>query len=350
MELWQIFAEQNRRHPYPHALAVGKGFAPQVTGIGTMDIFDQRAARPMLCAGEADPFDSADFVYELKLDGERCLAYVDSSTFDLVSRRGRRLHMHFPELADAHAQVRGQAILDGELIVGVGSKEDFDLFKQRMVAKRPYTINRLAREIPATFVVHDVLYHNGELLTHVPLLDRHARLTDLIDESDRLCVARTIEEKGVEFYRLVQAQGLEGVIAKRKTSLYKMGKRTRDWVKFKNWLSDDFVICGYVIGENASVATLILGQYTLDGHLVYKGRVILGLNREEFHLVENQPPAVRHPFLHQPPAWTNHAVWLQPRLVCTAGFLSLTEGNRLRQAFFKHLVPDKLPRSAIEAA
>ena len=313
-----------------------------------MDIFDRRAASPMLIAVESDPFDSTEYLFELKMDGERCLAYLGDGVTELVNRRHRRLLPQFPELATLHEQVGGRCILDGEMIVGLGGKADFESIKRRTLVKNPFTIRRLAAELPCIFVALDILYKDRELITALPLSERKKVLADTISDSTQMSVVRTVDTYGNDFFRLVREKNLEGVIAKRKGSFYRMGKRTREWAKFKNWEEADFVICGYVRKEGVAVASLVLGQYDAAKMLRYKGRVTLGLHREDFAVVE-KAPKTKSPLFGEPvPRESADAVWLEPRLVCRVGFMCWTAGKRLRQPFYKQLQPNMQPYAARE--
>lgn len=312
-----------------------------------MNIFENRLAKPMLIAGESEPFDSEDYSYELKMDGERCLAYLDTDMVDLVNRRDRRVLVQFPELGLLHKQVRKRCILDGELIVGMGRKEDFEAIKQRSLVTRSSTIQRMSMENPCTFVAFDILYCGERLLTDLSLDERHAILRETVRENQRLNVVRSIHGQGVAFFNAVRKEGLEGIIAKRRDSRYIMGKRTREWTKIKNWLEAQFVICGYVPTEKAAVVSLVLGQYNRDGHLVYKGRTTLGIRREDFQAVRQAPRSEKHPFNAKPEV-PDGTIWIEPDLVCTVAFMCWTGNLRLRQPNYKGLVIGKPAKQVIE--
>ncbi len=194
-----------------------------------MDIFESQSARPMLIGSDSEPFDSPDHVFELKLDGERSLAYVSPDETVLVNRHGRPILQQFPELAGLHAATgKHRCIIDGELIVNEGRKPDFEFIKQRALSKNQFTIKRLSAQHPVTFVALDLLYLDGELLVDQPLTQRQEVLKTTVHEHERLAHVRCIEQAGLAFFELVKEQGLEGIIAKRKDSPYLMGKRTKD--------------------------------------------------------------------------------------------------------------------------
>lgn len=306
-----------------------------------MDIFAAQSAKPMLIGGEGEAFDSPDYAFELKMDGERCLAYLGNDETVLINRRERRTLPQFPELSELHLHSFGTCILDGELIVGSGSTADFEHVKQRWLTRHPIAIRRLAAEHPAVFVAVDIIYLDGKQVTDEPWETRRRLLDKVVTESGPMAKVRVVEEHGIAFFRMVQEKGLEGIIGKRRDSVYLMGKRSRDWTKIKNWLEDDFVICGYVASEKAAVASLVLGQCGEGDKLVYRGRVTLGMKRDDFARIAALPRTQSHPFVETPPTETAGAIWLQPRLSCTVGFMSRSVEGRLRQPFYKHMQPQK---------
>ena len=313
-----------------------------------MDMFDARSARPMLIAGEADAFDDPDWLFELKLDGERCLAYLDAGGTELVNKRGKRVLAKFPELSGLHERVNGRrCILDGELITGQGGMPDFEAIKRRSLMSSAAAIKREASRTPAVFLAFDVLYVGNEPVVSRPLTERKAILDELAQPSESLALSLVVEERGKALQALTQERGLEGVVGKRKQSLYLPGKRSAYWVKIKNWLEDDFVVCGYLPSEGA-VVSVILGQYDGRGGLLYTGRALLGKARGDFAEIAGRPPVAGHPFAAAPPRETREAVWLAPDLVCTVSYMCRTAIGGLRQPHYKSLRFDKTPAECRE--
>lgn len=187
-------------------------------------------------------------------------------------------------------------------------------------------------------------------------------MAETVKESERLALARYIENEGRAFFELVAERGLEGLIAKSKDSLYHPGRTTRDWVKIKNQLDDDFIICGYIHKEGRHVASLVLGQYELarqngpqksrvievSRRMAYKGHVTVGLAKEDFEVIAARPQADSHPFSEEPPAADREAVWIKPDLVCKVKFEARTAGGKLRQPVYVALRPDKTAQEAVE--
>ncbi len=314
-----------------------------------MDAFDDKSLRPMLIGKTVDPFDDDGYLFELKLDGVRCLAYLDEKGTVLLNRRGGKLLPKMPELAELHKQVKQRCILDGELISAVGSGLGFEEIKQRALMSNKEKIERLSRKTPATFVAFDILYVDGGLVTDESLLDRKRLLKDIVVENERISVSRYIEGRGIAFFELVKKRGLEGMVAKKNSGRYYPGRRTADWMKIKYLRDDDFVVCGYV-QNSPHIISAILGQYDEAGKLLYMGHASLGDSHEDFATIKRQKKTGKPPFEGELPAGDEHAVWLEPRLVCMVEFLNRTASGMMRQPVFKGLRMDKTPKEAVYRA
>ena len=209
-----------------------------------MDLFERKRIKPMLIGESQEAFNSPDYIYELKLDGHRCVAYLDMDSTDLRNKRDVKLLSKFPELLNINKQVKCRCILDGELIVIKDGKPDFDEIQRRSLMSNTFKIQLLASKLPASFTAFDILYYDDHLVTDLPLIDRRKLLEKVVKENERIAISRYIEERGIEFYQLAKQNELEGIVAKRKDSKYYFDKRTKDWIKIKYLLDDDFVVCG----------------------------------------------------------------------------------------------------------
>ena len=254
------------------------------------DIWETKNIRPMLIGTEGQPFDSDEYIYELKLDGERCIAYLDRDKTILKNKRNILMLPKVPELAEIHKNVNVRCILDGELAVIKDGRPDFFEIQKRSMMSNPVKIDMAAKKYPACFTAFDILYYENRQVTDLPLTERKELLQKaVISENGRFAVSRFIEKNGIQFYALAEQQDWEGIVAKRKDSKYYFDKRTKDWIKIKYLQDDDFVVLGYVPKEN-SMNSIILGQYS-NGQLVYKGHVTLGVGGEPFRRIKtlNKP-------------------------------------------------------------
>jgi len=309
-----------------------------------MDLFESKNIKPMLIGEMQEAFDSPDHIYELKLDGIRCIAYLDKGTTDLRNKRNIKMLIKFPELSEIHKQVKCRCILDGELIVMRDGKPAFYEVQPRTLMSNTFKIQLASSKLPASFTVFDILYYNDHDVIDLPLMQRKKLLEENVRENDRIAISRYIEEHGVEFYQLAEKNQLEGIVAKRKDSKYYLDKRTKDWIKIKNLQDDDFVVCGYILKNNSAIS-VVLGQY-LNQKLVYKGHVTLGLSTADFQIIK-AIPKISTPILNDLPSGNDNVVWIEPSLVCTVKYMMKTASGSLRQPVFKGLRDDKIPKDCI---
>lgn len=311
-------------------------------------LFDDRNIKPMLIAENVEPFDSPDWIYEFKWDGERCIAYLDPKTgTELRNKRNVKMLSKVPELSEIHKQVRKPCILDGELMCLVNGKPDFSVIQRRSLMSDAFKIGLEAKKYPATFIAFDILWLDGKNLMMQPLMERKKELSNNTKENDRLAVSRYYDESGTLLFKLAKRQGLEGIVGKRKDSVYLQGKRTKNWKKIKNLVDDDFVICGYIHKEN-NMTSIVLGQYDRKGKLQYKGHVTLGVGGKAFQKIVQQCQISEPPILFPPGHGNENAVWLVPTLVCTVKFMERTKNGGMRQPVFKGLRDDKEPQDCVE--
>lgn len=304
-----------------------------------MDLFDSKNVSPMLISEMKAPFDSPDHIYEIKWDGIRCISFLSDKT-DMRNKRNKLMIPLFPELENLYKQVKVKCILDHELLVLRNGVPDFYEVQKRALMSNQFKIKLAASKYPASIIAYDILYYKDKDITMLPLMERKKYLNDAIIENHLISVSRYVENNGIMLFNLVKEKGLEGIVAKRKDSLYWPGNRSKDWIKCKIMASDDCVICGYIPKEN-NMTSLILGQYD-DDLLVYKGHVTLGvslriLNEHKYQIIDYSP-------FGYVPKGNENAVWLAPELVCIVESMP-TEKDSFRQPVFKGIRDDK---SAIE--
>lgn len=299
---------------------------------------------PMLIGLQQAPFDSPDFLFELKLDGERCLAFLNETT-ELHNKRGNQLLPKFPELSQIHRQVLRPCVLDGELMVQKDGVPDFFEVQRRTLLSNPFKIDLASKQYPASFVAFDILQLDAEDVTKKPLLERKKLLAATVRENERLAVSRYVEGQGAALYQLTEQNNLEGIVAKRRDSLYYPNQRTKDWIKIKNLQDDDFVVCGY-LEKDKGITSLVLGQYDNRGILQYQGHVTLGVGGSTFDVIRKTAKRKTSPFTPTPPG-NESAVWVSLKHVCTVKYMMRTQNGGLRQPVFKGLREDKTPKECV---
>ncbi len=208
------------------------------------------------------PFSHKDWLFEVKWDGFRAIAELNDR-FSLKSRNGNELRHNFPEMVELK-QLSSNVVLDGELIVMKKGQPDFQAMQLRGKATKKIDIEKGVKELPATYVVFDILEKDGKPLLNLPLSERKEILRDTVAEGKHVCLADYIEKSGEQYYKIVVANGLEGVVAKRKDSVYEPGIRSESWLKMKPTKSCDCVIIVFTSGEGLRESTfgsLAVGLY-----------------------------------------------------------------------------------------
>ncbi len=302
------------------------------------DLFRDKNISPMLLHEVKEPFDDKDYIYELKLDGIRCIAYLGKDVV-LQNKRFKDVTEIYPELSDMNKCVKKNTVLDGELVVLTNGKPDFYALQKRSLMSDKFRIQLAAKKNPAQFAAYDILYYDGKDLTDKPLMERKAILQEKVKEGNGLSISRYIEEQGIAFFELAKAQDLEGIVAKKKEGLYHIGKRTRDWVKIKVMQDEDLLICGFQPDEDGIPKDLILGYFDEKGDLKCRGKVYLGVSKEERAIISKfaKKNTVKKPWFEK----YKNVVWLKPELVGTAHFMHETENGGMRQPVWKGLREDK---------
>lgn len=202
-----------------------------------------------------------------------------------------------------------------------------------------FRIQLAAKKNPVQFAAYDILYYDGKDLTDKPLMERKAIPQAKVSEGNGLSISRYIEEQGIAFFNLAKKQDLEGIVAKKKDGLYHIGKRTSDWIKIKVMQDEDLLILGYQPDEDGVPKDLILGYYDDRGKLQCRGKVYLGVSKEErvFILKFSKKNTIKKPWFEK----YKNVVWLKPELVGTAHFMRETENGGMRQPVWKGLRDDK---------
>ena len=310
-----------------------------------MDLFEEKNISPMLIGATGEAFEDNRYIYEIKFDGERAIAYLDKSGTELRNKRNKRMLPVFPELSEIHEQVNRRCILDGEYICLIDGKPSFAEVQRRSLMGNNFKIKLASGMHPVSFIAFDILYLDGQDLTGRPLVERKELLRKTVIENDRIAVSTVFKSGGIDLYKLTEQQGLEGIVAKRKDSLYVQGKRTKNWVKIKNMMDDDFVILGWIPKQN-HMTSIILGKYNQAAKLVYKGHVTLGVGGANFSRIKEC--SVIPPLFNPVPKGNEQARWIEPTLVCTVEFMEGTSSGGMRQPVFKGLRPDKQPEEVVE--
>lgn len=298
----------------------------------------------MLARDAEKPFSGKDWIFEVKWDGFRAIAYVDEE-LSLKSRNGKELKYNFPELSELQ-QLSSNVVVDGEIVVLKDGKPDFQSLLKRGQAVSELEIKRQIQRAPVIYVVFDILERGGEALTGLGLLERKKLLRESLKEGDHVVVSDFIDEKGEAYFQSALEKGLEGVMAKRKDSRYEEGLRTGSWLKIKKLHTCDCVIFGYTKGAQSrekSFGALLLGLYDSESKPVYVGKVGTGFTEETLRVLSDKFEKLKTDAAPFRPDAGDVVTWLEPELVCEVAYQVVTDDTKLRMARFHHLREDKSP-------
>jgi DNA ligase D-like protein (predicted ligase) len=304
---------------------------------------------PMLAVLTERRFSDPDWIFERKLDGERCLAFRSGGRVRLLSRTQRPLDHAYPELVDAlAAQDCDDFVVDGEIVAFQGSQTSFSLLQRRMHVRAPDEAR--ASGVPVFLYLFDLVHLGGRDTAGLPQRERKRLLREALSFQDPLRYLSHRDAEGERCYREACRAGWEGVIAKRADAPYQ-GRRSHDWLKLKCVAEQEFVIGGYTEprGSRVGLGALLIGYHDDQGRLRYAGKVGTGYTRAVLvELVERLSALEqdRSPFeVGTPPRAGVH--WVRPELVAQVGFAELTGDGKLRHPRFLGLRDDKPAREVV---
>ncbi len=287
---------------------------------------------PML-AKASTPFDSPEWLYEIKWDGERVIAFVEGERIiRLQNRHGNDVTSRFPEVLGVHIKA-DRAILDGEMVVFDDGKPSFSKLSQRAHLEDKLKIGILANRMPATYVPFDIIQFNGTMIDRLPLIKRKDILSSVVSkENGTILPTFFIEYAGQEFFKTVTDMGYEGIMAKKKDSSYLLGKRSALWLKMKPKKSAICHIVGFTKGNGhrEKLGALIIEE-KVNGIFKDRGRVGSGIgNRDLAELIGSLRPLV----------WTeaNATVFVEPTTMIEVSYFEETEAGHFRFPVFKRIV------------
>jgi DNA ligase D-like protein (predicted ligase) len=304
---------------------------------------------PMECALVPKLPEGPDWTYEVKLDGYRAIGVKGRETI-LYSRNGKNFNKRFPQIVEALRNLPADTVIDGEVVaLDESGRPDFHRLQH-------FT----AEASRIRYFVFDLLIWKGRDLTTLPLSERRHVMRSIKLGSPRIRLSEQFNAPAAQVVAALRQQRLEGVVAKRKDSLYEPGKRTGFWAKMRINKGQEFVIGGFMPGPHG-VDSIIVGYYR-GKDLVYVARVRNGFVPATRRMVyEKLKPLIidKCPFVNLPETgrarWgeildaekMKKWVWVRPKLVAVIEFLEWTEGDKLRHSKFIALRDDKAARSVV---
>ena len=299
--------------------------------------------KPMLAKLSHEVFADENWIYERKLDGERCLAFKNGNKVTLLSRNQQNLNISYPEIVEAiQKQEAGHFIIDGEIVAFEGNLTSFEALQKRMNLSDPEAV--AASNTRVFYYVFDVIYLEGYDLSELDLRARKKILKDMLQFADPIRYTPHINENGTSYHAEACKKGWEGIMAKRSDSTY-VHKRSSDWLKMKCTNQQEFVIAGYTDpqGDRTGFGALLIGFYK-NAELFYAGKVGTGFDEntlKELHgqmqKIETDTPA----FADKKSLPKKNVHWLKPKLVAEVGFTEWTKNDKTRHPRYLGLRHDK---------
>jgi len=300
---------------------------------------------PMLATLTKDYFDDSDWIYERKLDGERCLIFIENGDISIYSRNEKKLNDKYPEFIEAlEKENYPDLALDGEIVAFDGDVTSFSKLQNRMKIEDPEEVKASDQKLYLYFF--DIIYYDRYTLEKIPLKERKKILKKVINWDDPIRLVSHRNEEGKAYHSEACQKGWEGIIAKDGNSQY-YHSRSKKWLKFKCTKGQELVIGGFTEpeGERVGFGALLVGFYE-EGNLKYAGKVGTGYDddflnewRKKFDEVEQD----RSPFenFSDKKGGDNH--WIEPKYVGEFGFTEWTNDDKLRHPRFIGMRYDKKP-------
>ncbi len=302
---------------------------------------------PMLATSYDKPFDDPEWIYEVKWDGYRALAYINKRKAELKSRNNNSFNEKFFPVYEAVRHWPVNAVVDGEVVLV--NEEGLSQFHQLEEWKD-------VENGELVYYVFDLLWLNGYDLRHLPLVERRNILQLLVPEDSAIRFSESFPERGTEFFASAEKLGIEGIIAKKADSTYVANSRTRNWLKIKTKKRHEVVIAGYTLneGRKKDFSALIAGVYNDKNELTFIGQIGTGftdkvkaelLKKMKPLEIKNVPfkeePVINKPTQFRPKPPKTEVHWLKPQLVCEVSYQELKPGGIMRHASFQGMRTDK---------
>jgi bifunctional non-homologous end joining protein LigD len=290
---------------------------------------------PMLASVAPTPFNDRGWVFEIKWDGYRAIAECGKKKLRFYSRNGIDFTDYYPAITQALKKIEQDVILDGEVVV-LNEKDLPDFQKLQHYQEN---LNS-----PIIYYVFDLLSIKGRSIEDLPLIDRKKLLKQVLKNNKTIRYCDHIEETGVEFLARAKEQGLEGIMGKKKDSIYSEGYRSKEWLKIKNVQSTEAVIVGYTEpkGGRTHFGSLVLANKK-GKKWQYRGHVGTGFSGKLLALLKDKMDTLEtdnSPFDTKVPV-NGKVTWIKPKLVADIAYTEMTKENIFRHPAFLRLRDEK---------
>jgi bifunctional non-homologous end joining protein LigD len=293
------------------------------------------------------------WTFEPKYDGVRVLAFVTPADVRLITRNSKDKSAQFPEIIEAlqsiAAKKKRSFVVDGEIVALIdGKPARFQELQSRMHVKATHVIERYRTSAPASLILFDILMSGDKVMLNETWSERRTELLRQFGKmtSERIQITESIEGDGKKMLQLARRQGWEGIIAKRTTSTYQPGERSRSWLKLKVEFRQEFVVGGFTEPRNSRqhLGAVLLGYFD-RGRLIYVGHTGGGFTSAALgEMYRRLKPLERStsPFV-EVPRTNERAHWVSPEIVVEVKFSEWTADGKLRQPIYIGIRDDKDP-------
>ncbi len=292
-----------------------------------MNLWNNRHWKPMLLKETDKPFNSDEYLFEIKLDGVRAIIFASPNEVKIMNRKYNDITHLYPELQKIKELVKENTIFDGEIVTFENDKPSFQKLQERTHLKDKKKIEYQSINNPVIFICFDVIY-KGKNLTHLSLLKRKQILKEF-KENEYFSKLSHIENDGIELFKKIKKRNLEGIVAKLKNSLYEIDIRTNNWLKIKNLYKEKFIIGGY-IERKTNIVSLVLGEYR-NNYLYYVGKVTITKQNSLYKKIVKMKIKTNNFINYE----DDNVTFIKPELECYAEYLERTENNHLRQPVYR---------------
>ena len=341
--IWHIF--------YPlHCMPVKKSFSSLKKNTGKTSM--PHDIKPMLATLVDKPFDEEGWIYEVKWDGYRAIAYLNNGLVEMRSRNNKTFDEKFYPIHNALEKWKVNAVIDGEIIVtndkGISNFSNLQSWRSEADGE-------------LIFYMFDILWLDGDNLTELPLAERKQILKSIDPKIDNIRISESFDAGATEFFEVAKQIDLEGIIAKKSASKYFPGERSKEWLKIKTGKRQEVVIGGYTNneGSNKAFSSLLVGVFK-NGELEYTGKIGTGftqklqkemMSRFKPLVIKKCPftfePDVNKPSRFRPNPPVAKATWLKPKLICEVSYAEMTNDGVMRHPSFEGMREDKNAKEVV---
>lgn len=291
-----------------------------------MDIFQDRDFKPMLLKEIDKPFDSLDYLYELKFDGIRALIFANNKKVIIKSRNKKDITSYFPELLNLKNNLTKNVIFDGEIVIFKDGKPNFNEISKRLHLKTKVLIQKEMINNPVIFMVFDIIYENKDLRNYP--LDIRKKILSKYEDTDYFEKVKCYSF-GESLFKAVKKLSLEGIVMKKKDSFYLINTRSNSFLKVKNYKSATFYIGGYIINKNNTI-TLVLGEKKAK-----KLKFITKVTTSNKYLEKLNCYKSNINYFQD---FNENINFVKPKLKCKIKYLEKVNNDYLREVVFKEII------------